>query len=251
MSSRLGSLIAPAAFTALMGALLVGLGLWQLQRLTWKTAIVARIEARAQAPTQPLPPPSSWPGLRPDDYEYRRVTLRGRYDHEREALVFRGTAAGPGFFVLTPLRLTEGGTVIVNRGFVPTNRADPASRRDGQAPGVVAVTGLMRPPESRNPFTPTDDPATGRYFTRDPALIARHFALAEAAPFSVDADATAVPGGWPRGGTTEVATPNNHLSYALTWFGLAAGLLAVFATLAWRRLRTEPEQAASPARLPV
>ncbi len=231
-----------------MGACLIGLGVWQLHRLAWKNAIVARIEARTRAPTVPLPPASAWAGLQIDDYEYRHVALEGTFDHRDEALVFRGTAAGPGYFVLTPLRLARGGTVIVNRGFVPTDRADPASRASGQLVGPVHVTGLMRPPEPRNPFTPADDPARGRYFTRDPALIARHFGLADAAPFSVDADAAPVPGGVPQGGTTELAIPNNHLSYALTWFGLAAGLFGVFAAFAWRRVWTT-EHATRPAGL--
>lgn len=232
---RLHPLLVPAFFTLIVGAILIGLGAWQLQRMSWKNGIVARIEARTQAQVQPLPPPATWSGLRADDYEYRRVTLEGTFDYAREALVFRGTAAGPGYLVLTPMRLVTGGTVIVNRGFVPLNKADPASRSASQVPGPSRVTGLMRSPETRNPFTPADDPISGRYFTRDPALIARHFSLPDAAPFSVDADATPVPGGLPRGGTTEVAIPNNHLSYALTWFGLAAGLFGVFAVFTWRR----------------
>jgi surfeit locus 1 family protein len=242
MMTRFRSLIAPAVFTLVMGAILIGLGIWQLQRLDWKTAILARIEARTTAPAQHLPPLSSWATLSPDDYEYRHVELDGTFDHTKEALVFRGTAAGPGYFVLTPLHLALGGTVIVNRGFVPTDRADPASRKLGEVSGPVHIVGLMREPEPRNAFTPDDNPATGHYFTRDPALIATHFDLADAAPFSIDADATPVPGGLPRGGTTEIAIPNNHFSYALTWFGLAAGLFGVFGVLAWRKLRGLTDQ---------
>ena len=94
----------------------------------------------------------------------------------------------------------------------------------------------MRQPEPRNIFTPADDPAKDQFFTRDPQLIAAHLGLADAAPFTVDADATPNPGGWPRGGATELAIPNNHFSYALTWFGLALGLFGVFLSYAWRRL---------------
>ena len=249
MTTRLRSLLAPVLLTLVMGAVLIGLGAWQLQRLAWKNAIVARIETRTRAPAQPLPPPSAWADLKADNYEYRRVTLEGTFDHAKEARVFRGTAAGPGYFVLTPLRLTSGGTVIVNRGFVPMDRADPASRQEGEVTGPVRVTGLMRSPEPRNTFTPADNPGAGRYFTRDAALIAAHFGLRDAAPFSVDADASPVPGGLPRGGTTEVSIPNNHLSYALTWFGLAAGLFGVFATFAWRRLRAAPEPPPRPSHL--
>ena len=232
------SLLIPALFTLLMGAFLCGLGLWQLQRLAWKTALLDEIGERINAPPQPLPPPGAWASLKPQNYDYRPVAADGLFDHAKEALVFRSTAAGPGYFVLTPLQLLSGGTVIVNRGFVPLDHAQPATRAAGQSPGIVHVTGLMRPPEPRNLFTPADNPAKGEYFTRDPALIAAHFGLSQAAPFTIDAAATPVPGGWPLGGTTELAIPNNHLSYALTWFGLALGLVSVFAVFAWRKVRT-------------
>jgi surfeit locus 1 family protein len=118
--------------------------------------------------------------------------------------------------------------VIVNRGFVPDELAAKSARAAGEIEGETHVTGLMRPPQSRNLFTPADEPDKDLYFTSDPAVIAAHFGLSRAAPFVVDADATPVPGGWPEGGTTEIDIPNNHLNYALTWFGLAVGLLAVF-----------------------
>lgn len=242
MTRHLRFLIVPAGFTLVVGAILIGLGVWQLQRLDWKNAIIARIEARTTAAAQPVPPAASWAALAPDDYEYRHVVVDGTFDYTQDVLVFRGTAAGPGYFVMTPLHLASGGSVIVNRGFVPSDRADPAARKRSETPGAVRVAGLMRGPEPRNAFTPADDPTTGHYFTRDPALIAAHFGLADAAPFSIDADATPVAGGLPRGGTTEIAIPNNHLSYALTWFGLAAGLFGVFGVLTWRKARNIPDQ---------
>jgi surfeit locus 1 family protein len=93
----------------------------------------------------------------------------------------------------------------------------------------------MRPPESRNLFTPPDEPDNNLWFTRDPAALAAHWRLADVAPFSVDADATPNLGGWPKGGATVMNIPNNHLSYALTWFGLAATLAAVAVAFIWRR----------------
>jgi surfeit locus 1 family protein len=237
---RRPNLLWPALFTFVAFVILVALGLWQLQRLGWKEAIIARIEARAKAPPAPLPAVSDWAQLSPDDYDYRHVDLVGTFEHDKEVLVFRGAATGahvlgPGYHVLTPLKLASGAFVIVNRGFVPLERKDPSQRAAGNIEGEVHVTGLMRSPEPRNMFTPADDPANGLYFTRDPALIAVHFGLTEAAPFSVDADDSQVPGGWPNGGTTELVIPNNHLSYALTWFGLAAGLVGVFVAFALRK----------------
>ena len=222
-------------------AVLVALGLWQLDRLQWKEALLTRIEARAKAPPQDLPPQDAWPALVPDDYDYRHVRLRGTFEHAGEILVFRGApteGGGVGSLVLTPFRLADGSHVVVNRGFVPVERRDPATRAAAQTGGEVNLTGLMRPPEARNPFTPADDPARNLWFTRDPTAIAAARGLEKAAPFTIDTDAVPPnPGGWPQGGATVVDIPNNHLSYALTWFGLALGGLATFAAFAWTRLR--------------
>lgn len=240
MIARLRPLLVPAIFTLIAGAILVGLGVWQLHRLTWKEAIIARIDARTKAAPQPLPPRATWPQLAPADYEYRRVTLDGTFDNDTETLVFRGAEDGPGYLVMTPLALRGGGTVLVNRGFVPVDLKDRGRREVGEPKGEVHITGLMRQPEPRNLFTPTDQPDKAEFFTRDPQLIAAHLGLTDAAPFTVDSDATANPGGWPRGGATELAIPNNHFEYALTWFGLALGLFGVFFSYAWRRLDEGP-----------
>ena len=224
-------------------ALLCGLGVWQLERLKWKEALITRVEARVTAAPAPLPGETQWPTLAPDDYDYRHVSVTGVFDPQREALVFRSLEAskagdgGPGYLVLTPLRLASGASIIVNRGFIPQAMREPAARPSAVPAGEVALTGLMRPPEARNLFTPADDPGKGDWFTRDPAAVAAALGLARAAPFTLDADAA--PGqGFPRGGVTVLAIPNSHLSYALTWFGLAATLAAVFAMAALRRLRT-------------
>jgi surfeit locus 1 family protein len=91
-------------------------------------------------------------------------------------------------------------------------------------------------PEAPNLFTPSNDPARGEWFVRDPRAIAAAFALTRVAPFTIDADATPNPGGLPAGGETRLNFPNNHLGYALTWFGLAAALAGVFGAFAWQRL---------------
>ncbi|MDB5650692.1 MAG: SURF1-like protein [Hyphomicrobiales bacterium] len=235
--------LAIASAFALAGfALLVSLGVWQLQRLAWKEDLIAKIDARAHGAPVPLPSPAQWPSLKPDDYEYRHVTVSGQFEHDKEALVFRASGPGdglskPGYLVMTPLRLDDGSHVLIGRGFVPEDSRDPATRAAGQITGAVTVTGLMRAPEPRNAFTPADDPAKNEWFTRDPAAIAAHFSLERTAAFSVDADATPVPGGLPRGGVTVVTIPNDHLSYAFTWFGLAATLVAIFGLVVFRRVR--------------
>jgi surfeit locus 1 family protein len=231
--------------SALAGvALLSGLGAWQLQRLAWKEAILAEIAERRDTPPQPAPPQKDWPSLDPEAYDYRHVTARGTFDHARESYLFRASATGaagdgPGYEVLTPLRLADGGEIIVNRGFVPAELQDPARRAAGQIAGEVTVTGLMRRPESRNSFTPADQPDKNMWFTRDPQAIASHWALNDAAPFSIDADGAKNPGGWPKGGATVMKIPNNHLSYALTWFALAATLAVVTAVFVVKRERVK------------
>ncbi|HUO55669.1 MAG TPA: SURF1 family protein [Rhodoblastus sp.] len=234
-------------------AALSGLGVWQLRRLAWKEDLLARIATRRDAPPVPLPPPAEWPNLKPQNYDYRHVRLRGIFDHARESYLFRASATGaasggPGYEVITPLKLESGGWVFVNRGFVPDQLKDPARRSAGEVAGEVEVVGLMRGPESRNQFTPPDEPVKNLWFTRDPAALAAHWGLA-AAPFSVDADATPNPGGWPEGGATVMNIPNNHLSYALTWFALAATLLAVAAAFIWRKERpvTPPDGREAPS----
>ena len=239
--SRFG--VALAAAVALIAfAILIALGTWQVRRLAWKEDLLARIDARMHAAPVPLPPEADWPRLDPQAYEFQHVTATGVYEHDKEALIFRASGpseglAQPGYVVMTPLRLPSGAHVIVARGFVPEDRKDPATRQAGQGAGEVTVTGLLRAPEARNLFTPKDDPTKGLWFTRDPALIASHFGLERTAPFSIDADPGPTPGGWPRAGVTPVNIPNNHLSYALTWYGLAATLAAFCAYLLWRRRR--------------
>jgi surfeit locus 1 family protein len=240
VSERSPSLAAPAAATLIGLAILIALGVWQLKRLAWKEALIAAVEARVSAPAVDLPPPADWPGLDPATYEYRHVHATGVYDLGHQALVFRslsnprGRYNGPGYLVMTPLKLASGESVLVNRGFVPEERK--SSAKTGPS-GEVEVTGLMRASESRTWFTPSDDPARGQWFTRDVEGIAKALGLRPHAPFSIDADASAEPGALPQGGETILAFPNNHLSYAMTWFGTALALAGVFIAYAISRLR--------------
>lgn len=239
---RARSLVWPGLATLVGLAILVTLGTWQLGRMEWKERLLAQIALRATAAPVPAPPASDWAGLKPDDYAFRHVEARGRFDHAKEALVFAGSVAldkgpaQPGYWAVTPLLLPQGGAILVNRGFVPLDLRDPARRGEGLTEGEVTVTGVMRPPEGRNAFTPADKPAEGQWYTRDPATLAAGLGLSGVAPFLIDADRSA-PGVWPRGGETLISLPNNHLSYALTWFGLAATLAGVFIAFAAARLR--------------
>jgi surfeit locus 1 family protein len=238
------ALLWPGLFALAALIVLCGLGVWQLQRLAWKQELIARVEERVQKPL-PVAAPSEreWQNVTAERDEYRRVTIAGTFRHDREALAYdllsdaKGKFSGPGYWVLTPLETADGATVIVNRGFVPLERKDAATRREGQVSGAVTVTGLMRMPEGRSWFTPADDPAHGIWQERNPAAIARAYGLSRTAPFFVDADEKPNPGGLPQGGETRLAFPNRHLEYAVTWFGLAFALIAVFIAFARKQLR--------------
>ncbi len=238
------NLAVPGAFALAALAVLIGLGLWQLERLAWKNALIAQVAARTTAPAAPLPSESQWNNVGADD-EYRRVTASGIFRYDREALLYTvepedRRPGGAGYWVLTPLVLADGSTVVVNRGFVPFDRRDQASRREGQVSGIVTVTGLLRLPEEKRWFAPANDPGKGAWYRRDPAEIAAAFGLARVAPFVIDADAAANPGGLPAGGRTRLVFSNNHLQYAVTWFGLALALVGVFAAFARQRLHRPP-----------
>ena len=213
----------------LLFALFAALGAWQLERRAWKLALIERVEARVHAPPANAPPPAEWPRIDAREHEYRHLRLEGVFLHEREALVQASTRLGPGYWVLTPLR-TAHGLVLVNRGFVPYERRERATRSGNEPAGVVRLTGLLRISEPGGGFLRRNDPAADRWFSRDVQAIAAARGLPNVAPFFVDEDAPAPqpPGAeprWPVGGLTVIVFHNSHLVYALTWFGLALGVL--------------------------
>ena len=215
------------AIAALLGiASLIALGVWQIERLSWKLALIDRVEQRIHAVSEPMPPMASWPLINASHDEYRRVTVTGRFMHDRETLVKAVTDEGAGFWVLTPLETADGTMVLINRGFVPPERREKAARQAGNPAAPVAITGLLRLTEPKGGFLRANDPAGNRWYSRDVEAIAAARGLPRVAPFFIDADATPNPGGYPQGGLTVVTFHNNHLIYALTWFGLALMLAA-------------------------
>ena len=210
----------------LLFALLCGLGTWQLERLSWKLALIARVNSHMTAAPATL---DQLQAMSPDEAQYRKVTLSGRFDHAKEAYVFTTDAAGtPVYHVLTPFRTDEGRVLMVDRGAVPIEKRDPGTRAAGNVEGQTKVTGVWRVPDAPGLFTPRPDPAKRIWYSRDLAAIAAADHLALTAPVVIEADATPNPGGLPRGGQTVVSFRNEHLSYAVTWYGLAAMLLGVW-----------------------
>ncbi|MNH48668.1 SURF1 family protein [compost metagenome] len=224
-------LILGAVMFALMFAGFSALGVWQVQRLAWKQDLIRQVDARIHAAPAAAPPPDQIVTRQAD--QYRRVVVSGRFDHSREALVKAVTDLGPGYWVMTPLTTDRGFTVLINRGFVPSERQKPTDRAAGQVDGETTVVGLLRLTEPDGGFLRANDPAGDRWFSRDVAGIAKARGLSgPVAPYFIDADATLNPGGWPRGGLTVVRFANSHLIYALTWFGLALMSAAGFVLFA-------------------
>jgi surfeit locus 1 family protein len=208
---------------------LIALGIWQVERRAWKLALIDRVELRLHAAPAPMPAPESWSAINAAKDEYRRITVTGRFLLDRETLVKAVTDDGAGFWVLTPLETADGAVVLINRGFVPPERRDQATRRDGDPAAPIAITGLLRLTEPKGGFLRNNDPAGDHWYSRDVEAIAAARGLPRVAPFFIDADATPNRSGYPQGGLTVVKFHNNHLIYALTWFGLALMLAVMLA----------------------
>jgi surfeit locus 1 family protein len=246
-------LLIPALLAFLV---LIGLGTWQLQRKAWKEGLIATLDAQLAAPPIALPPSAAWSSLDQRRAEYRRVTLTVAFDNAKEALVFAAPSAfrpdvtSPGYWVFTPARLADGAIVMVNRGFVPEGRQDPITHPEGQLSGPLQIVGVMRWPEGRHWFTPNDDPAHNLWFARDPQTIADAKGVGPVVPFYVEQVSPVPPGGLPQPGKLVVKLPDNHLQYALTWYGLAIVLATTFATWAFGSARDEAARASSSPRQP-
>lgn len=223
-------IVIPIVFTLVTVAALVALGTWQLERKTWKEGLIAGLEEKLSAAPVALAPRERWPQLTAEKDEFRRVKFPGEF-LDQEALVYtsgsaiRPDVSGPGYWVLSPARLIDGSIVIVNRGFVPEGKQDPGARREGQPRGATEIVGAMRWPEPRGLFTPSNTPAKNLWFVRDPAAIAAAKGWGTVAPFYIDQEAPPAPGGVPKVGPLRPSLPNNHLQYAVTWYGLALVVL--------------------------
>ena len=220
---------------------LIALGWWQVERRAWKLDLIARVQERVHAAPVALPDPARWPQVTAASDEYRRVRLSGHFLHDRETLVQALSELGSGFWVLTPLELSDGRVVLVNRGFVPPQQRERASRMTGEPAGEVSLAGLLRISEPGGGFLRRNDAAADRWYSRDiPGIAAaRGLPADKVAPFFVDAEksAQATPD-QPVGGLTVISFRNHHVVYALTWFTLAL----LVAGAAWRVWLEEKRQ---------
>ena len=240
-------LAAPALFALAAFVTFVGLGTWQIQRKAWKEALIATLEQRLSAAPVDLPSREQWGRLDPAKDEFRHVKFSAAFVPGAEALVYAGSSAlrsdvsGPGYWVLAPARLPAGGLVVINRGFVPEGRQDPATR-GGEIAGNVELVGVMRWPELRGNFSPKDQPERNLWFVRDPVAIASAKGWGDAAPFFIELESPQPHGGLPRAGALKVNLRNEHLQYAITWYGLAVVVVVMFAF--WFRARRQAAHSA-------
>jgi surfeit locus 1 family protein len=214
-------------------AVLIGLGVWQVKRLHWKEGLIAGIDARTKGEPISLDQAVAL-AKEGRDASYYRVRVEGRFDNTKERYLFSQSISDgtPGWHVITPFTTTQGELVLVDRGFVPDQLKHPSTRASGEIEGTTTVTGIVRIPETQGLFTPNNEPEVNRWFWRDlNGMVTSMFPTAtlDVPPFFIEAEKSEVPGGWPEGGQTRLSLPNNHLQYAITWFGLAAALIVIYA----------------------
>lgn len=218
--------------------IMIGFGFWQLERLAWKNDLLDRIQERISAAPVALDKLSGDPA----QDEYRRVILRGKFVHERELfMAARSLNGNVGLHVITKLVLDDGAAVVVNRGWVPDQRKDPARRAEGQSAGAVELVAVVRAGQKPGWFTPDNDVARNIWFYFD--LPAMRAALgigagpAQGGDYWYAVAAPATPGGFPVVAQTRVNIPNDHLQYAVTWFVFALSLAAIYVLFGRRRAR--------------
>lgn len=247
------SRVLPWVAAVLLFSIFTALGTWQVQRRQWKHALITRVDNRVHAAPVAAPGPQQWSVITAGADEYRHVSISGTYLQGHTVLVQAVTDLGAGFWMLTPLRSTQGWLVLVNRGFV-SSRATEAPRQQGATVPVVTVTGLMRMSEPGGAFLRNNAPAENRWYSRDVAAISAAQGLASVAPYFIDADARADAAveaqarsagnatidsiATPVAGLTVIAFADNHLVYALTWYALA---LMVAGAAIWLR-RAGPQR---------
>jgi cytochrome oxidase assembly protein ShyY1 len=225
-------------FTAVMVALFIGLGVWQLQRRVEKHALIAALDERLATAPVPLPPASQWSSLAPARDEFRRVTFTARYAHLPDAMVYASGSAvrqdisGPGTWAFMPARLASGETVVINAGFVENTMQDRAVEDRAIARLVndqpVMLTGYLRFPAAGGPLTPAENHDKRLWFARDVSAMAKALGWGDVAPFYIDLESPVPANGIPKPGPLQVHLKDDHMQYAITWFALAGAVVIAF-----------------------
>lgn len=216
----------PTIITIPAFLLMVGLSLWQVQRLEWKTELLAERQSRLNAAPIDLPSPGSDPA----QAEYKRVRLEGEFLHEKEFyLAARSLAGAPGYHILTPFQIADGTLILLDRGFVPPEKKLPSSREEGQSKGMARIDAILRLPKPKVWVQPENEPEKNVWFYIDLVKMAEKSGLSQLRKdIYAEVGPAPNPGGWPLGGQTRISLPNDHLQYALTWGLLALALIVIY-----------------------
>jgi surfeit locus 1 family protein len=228
----------PTVFTIPAVLIMIGLSIWQVERLQWKEGLIADRQARISA--EPIDLPAS--GTNPTEVEYRRVRLTGHFLHDHEMyLAARSLNSNIGYHIITPMTLAGGETILVDRGWVPDTQKLPETRAQGQLQGDLTLDGVVRLPQRQVFMQPDNEPDKNVWFFLDlPAMVAKA-GLQARSDIYVEAAASDIPGTYPLGGQTRINLPNDHLQYAITW-ALLAGALIVIYVIYHLRPPQEPKQ---------
>lgn len=217
-------------------AIMIALGVWQIQRMHWKAGVLAHVAALKSAPPVPAGPVLA----ANSDVDFRRVVIDCPGLAAAPYVELYGVREGEAGSRLISACAVEAGpyrSVLVDRGFVQ----DTVSARppvDSASAAPLRVVGVLRIPEKGNWFSPPNDPAGRHFYIRDAAEMARVLGAPAPAPVFLLAE-TATNPEWPALVPAPLPEdiPNNHMQYVLTWFGLAAALAGVYAAVLWRRLK--------------
>jgi len=225
----------PTVMTVPVVLIMLALSVWQLNRYSWKVDLVDRLTEQLAAAPVELPTGA----FDSTEWGYRRVTLSGEYQHDKEIHLFSHADKGrKGFQIITPfIRNDNKGAVLVNRGWVPEEKKNPDSRLEGQMSGTVSISGVVRKPWAKSySFLPASDPVANVWLYGELGAMAEHVGLT-VSPSFIELDDTPVPGGWPLGGQTRVSVPNNHIEYFVTWFGLAGAMAFIYVLFGLNRAK--------------
>jgi surfeit locus 1 family protein len=215
----------PTLFTVPALIALIGLGTWQVERLQWKENLIAMRTSRSSGAPIPLPVDDA----KPEGYEFSKVRVEGRLLNDKEMfLAARSLNGNVGFHVVTPMVGEDGRAILIDRGWIPSERKDPATRRDGELAGKVAVEGLLRGSQVGNWLVPDNEPQHNVWFYVDVPAMAAWAGLANQRPYFIEAGPAPNPGGYPIGGQSHIELPNNHLQYAITWYSFAVSLAVIY-----------------------